>query len=115
MTGDRMPYGRWCMEADAADAQRGDLVPLAELPGLASGRASLSRALELLQEAPNRPAALDEAREAIRTALEQVPQTGRDQHCHEYRWRSEDAPVCSVKTCGRCAPIRAARDRQDAR
>lgn len=39
MTRDRMPYGRWCMEADAADAQREDLVPLAELPG----RATLSR------------------------------------------------------------------------
>lgn len=55
MTDDRMPYGRWCMEADAADTQREDLVPLAELPGLASGRATLSRALELLQEAPAGP------------------------------------------------------------
>ncbi|MCX5207459.1 hypothetical protein OG897_39415 [Streptomyces sp. NBC_00237] len=115
MTDRLMPYGRWCMEADAADAQHEDLVPLAELPGLASGRASLSRALELLQEAPSRPAALDEARETIRTALDQVPQTSRDQHCHEFRWRSGDTPVCSVKTCGRCAPIRAVRDRQGAR
>ncbi|MFJ5645824.1 hypothetical protein [Streptomyces sp. NPDC093223] len=101
-----VPYGRFCHDSDAADERRGEIVPTDQLPGVTDGRAKLHAALRLLAD-PAAPGALDAARRKVADALDLIPQSGRDQHCREYRWRS-GTPVCSVRTCGRCAPLRAA-------
>lgn len=105
-----VPYGRFCQDSDAADDRRGVVVPADRLPGVNDGRAKLAAALRLLAD-PAAPGALDDARRAVADALDLIPQSGRDRHCHEFRWRS-GTPVCSVRTCGRCAPLRAAEGRR---
>lgn len=82
---------------------------LADLSGVQEGLTLLEKAVRLLQEARERPAALDDAREAIATALSVVPQSGPDSACGQFRRRNPDMEVCLVASCGRCAPLRAAR------
>ncbi|QKW55028.1 hypothetical protein [Streptomyces buecherae] len=81
--------------------------PLADVPGVHEGRALLEKAVRLLEQARERPAALSDAREAIRAALAVVPDARPDPACRQYRRRSQ-ADICLVVTCGRCAPLRAA-------
>lgn len=83
--------------------------PLADLPGLQEGLALLEKAVRLLQEARDRPTALGDARQAIGAALALVPQPGPDPACGQFRRPNPDMEVCLVATCGRCAPLRAAR------
>lgn len=83
--------------------------PLADLPGVHEGRALLEKAVRLLQEAHERPAALTDAREAIQAALAVVPDARPDPACRQYRRRSQ-MDICLAVTCGRCAPLRAVAD-----
>lgn len=106
MTAEYVPYGRWRLDSDAADRDRGVVVPVEKLPGLIEGRAALRRALRLLAD-PSAAGALDDARDAVSAALDLIPLSRPHSACHEYRWRMSD-DVCSVRTCARCAPLRAA-------
>ncbi|MET9779237.1 hypothetical protein ABZ023_34175 [Streptomyces sp. NPDC006367] len=84
---------------DAAADTRGTALPaLGSLPGVHEGMSHLKKAIRLLQEAPERPG-----------ALKVVPQSRRDQFCEQFRRNSPDLEVCLSATCGRCAPIKAAR------
>ncbi len=95
---------------DAAPEPHEITVPsLADLPGVHEGLAFLEKAVRLLQEAPERPAALDDAREAIEASLAVVPQSRPDPACGQFRRRNPDMEVCLVAICGRCAPLRAVR------
>ncbi|MFD3422630.1 hypothetical protein [Streptomyces decoyicus] len=93
----------------AAPRPHDDAVPaLADLPGTREGLRLLEKAATLLQEARERPAALDEARSALQAALRVIPQSRPDGACCEFRERNPDMGRCLSATCGRCAPLRAA-------
>lgn len=84
-----------------------DAVPaLVDLPGPQEVLSLLEKAVTLLHEALERPAALDEARTAIQAAPGVIPQSRPDWACHQFRERNPDMAVCLAATC---APLRAAR------
>ncbi|MGG7568715.1 hypothetical protein [Streptomyces sirii] len=79
-----------------------DAVPaLADHPGAQEGLSLLEKAVTLLREARERPAALDDARTAIQAALGVIPQSRPDWACNQFRERNPDMAVCLAATCAR--------------
>lgn len=107
----------WRKAADAADLQRGTVVPANELPGLLLGLEELELAHCLLTD-PAGPQGTP-ARSAVRRALSVIPQSKPDQICHETRWWGRERwgrlgaalEMCNRRTCGRCAPLRVEQER----
>ncbi|MCZ4101092.1 hypothetical protein [Streptomyces sp. H39-C1] len=108
-------FSAWRLESDAADQERGIVIPVTELPGMIEGRICLERAAWLCGD-PAAPGALLEIRRHMRTGLKIIPQGRPALWCHDERWlkvsrsRREDwlRDVCESPTCGRCVPLRIA-------
>lgn len=114
----REPGAReWREAADAADRQRGTVVPTNELPGHLQGLEEVERAWHLFTDPAGSQGT--PGRAALRRALEVIPQSKPDQFCYEERWRGRNRwdqggtplEMCGRPTCGRCVPLRVEQER----